>query len=190
MGSNQLTPNQEQKILDDLIQKSPAVKKQCQPYEDALSGWSNSTKKMKKSVYNNFQKYTHLNLCDHLKSDLEKIKKRGLQDGGKKRKSRRKRRKSKRSRTRRRRGGTLPSAMPNVTINTQRALTRKHRMQANAKKRQAYLKAVKERDAMSLKAKRKAFAKGSMGQATRNVLKKKGGKRKSRRRRTRRRRRR
>ena len=105
MGSNQLTPaqeqEQEQKILDDLIQKSPAVKQQCQKFENALSGWSNSTKKMKKSVYKNFQKYTHLNLCDHLKSDLEKIKKRGLQDGGKKRKSRRKKKGGKKRKSRR-----------------------------------------------------------------------------------------
>lgn len=102
----------------------------------------------------------------------------------------RKSRRRTRRRTRKRRGGTAHSAMPNVTTNTQKALARMHRMQANAKKRQAYLKAVKERDAMSLKDRRGAFAKGSMGTASRNVLKKKGGKRKSRRRRTRRRRRR
>lgn len=98
------------------------------------------------------------------------------------RKSRRTRR-----RTRKRRGGTSHSAMPNVTTNTQRALKSMHRMQDNAKKRQAYLKAVEERDAMSLKDKRAAFAKGSTGKASRNVLAPKGGKRKSRRRRSRRR---
>ena len=103
--------------------------------------------------------------------------------------ARKSRRRTRRRRTRKRRGGTSHSAMPNVTTNTQKALARMHRMQANAKKRQAYLKAVKERDAMSLKDRRGAFAKGSMGKATRNVLTK-GGKRKSRRRRTRRRRRR
>ena len=103
----------------------------------------------------------------------------------------RKSRRRTRRRTRKRRGGTAHSAMPNVTTNTQKALARMHRMQANAKKRQAYLKAVKERDAMSLKDRRGAFAKGSMGKASRNVLKlAKGGKRKSRRRRRTRRRRR
>ena len=191
MGSNQLTPAQEQKILDDLIQKSPAVKKQCQKFENALIPWANSTKQMKKSVYKNFEKETYLKLCDHLKPQLEKIKKRGLQSGGKKRKSRRNRRKSKRRRTRRRRGGKSSPAMPNVATNTQKALKRMHRMQDNAKKRQAYLKAIEERDAMPLKDRRSAFAKGSTGKASKNVLNlTKGGKRKSRKRRTRRRRRR
>lgn len=99
----------------------------------------------------------------------------------------RKSRRRSRRRTRKRRGGTSHSATPNVTTNTQRALARKHRMQANAKKRQEYLKAVKERDAMSRKQRLAAFKDGSMGKASRNVLAPKGGKRKSRRRRSRRR---
>lgn len=101
--------------------------------------------------------------------------------------ARKSRKRSRRRRTRKRRGGKSSPAMPNVATNTQKALERMHRMQANAKKRQEYLKAVKERDAMSLKDRRGAFAKGSMGKASRKLV---GGKRKSRRRRTRRRRRR
>ena len=88
-----------------------------------------------------------------------------------------------RRRTRKRRGSGLAEK-------TQAALARKHRFGDLVKRRQAYLKAVEERDAMSLKDKRTAFAKGSTGKASRNVLAPKGGKRKSRRRRTRRRRRR
>ena len=104
--------------------------------------------------------------------------------------ARKSRKRSRRRRTRKRRGGTSSSAMPNVTTNTQRALNRKHRFEDLVKRRQEYNEAVKQRDAMSLKDKRKALAQGSMGKATRNVLAPKGGKRKSRRRRTRRRRRR
>ena len=105
--------------------------------------------------------------------------------------ARKSRRRTRRRRTRKRRGGTSHSAMPNVTTNTQRALARKHRFGDLVKRRRKYNEALKESRSMPVEAKRAAFAKGSMGKASRNVLKlAKGGKRKSRRRRTRRRRRR
>ena len=60
MGSVELYNSElnkeEQKTLDDLIDSSPEVRKNCQKYENALDGWINTTKKMKKKVFDNFKK--------------------------------------------------------------------------------------------------------------------------------------
>ena len=97
---------EEQKTLDDLIDSSPEVRKNCQKYENALDGWINTTKKMKKKVFDNFKKYTNENLCNHLEFKLKLIEARGFTGGRRRRKSRnkrtKKRRKSRRKRTKKR----------------------------------------------------------------------------------------
>ena len=123
------------------------------------------------------------------------------------------RRRSRRRRTRKRRGGTN---LFGKDQNHETLRMRLERMEKNMEKEKQYQEALKSSRSMPVDAKRSAFAKGSKGQATRNIFKKEkppsskdkrkafakgsimgtasrklvGGKRKSRRRRTRRRRRR
>ena len=93
---------EEQKTLDDLIDSSPEVRKNCQKYENALDGWINTTKKMKKKVFDNFKKYTDANLCNHLEFKLKLIEARGF-TGGRRRRRRTRRRTKRRRKSKRRR---------------------------------------------------------------------------------------
>ena len=84
--------------------------------------------------------------------------------------ARKSRKRSRRRRTRKRRGGTN---LFGKDQNHETPRMRLERMKKNMEKEKQYQAALKSSRSMPVSAKRSAFAKGSKGQATRNVFEKK-----------------